>query len=930
MALLKSTNVIGNLSATGNIIASKFILNDGNNNNLLLDGGNTKLISDFATSGEIAAANVSIDNLSKGKVNKLGDTMTGLLKTVFKESVATGSYQATATTIPTLIEEVRYSNGCMGSVSITESYTNNSITIAGSWYNFLYIPHRSGGDKGAANGDNCNYGTLFLMGMTGANGYYRIRFSNSSIAEVEKIISSSGGNIYGNLNFQGNVSPLTNDTGSIGTTNSKWNAVYATNLYGHATSASQLATNIVFTPADTALTMANVRDLIGNNSQIRRGSWSYAANGYIASGSATGQCPFGPLDLAGTTVIQANNNNSAYTQIYITPPTASTTGAIKGEMLYYIDNGTNYSPTWRRVLTNDNYDLYALPLTGGTMTGTLTLEPASGKGGQILLNAATNDQINNGIIIDTANGDFRIFGSPSRNNTSKTGYGSLFRVNPYGNDIPFIDASDYILKIKPNNITLSTSYNILVQDSSGEDATIYSTSQNNFIQDLGLSQVYNYKGTITWEDLKKISSARVGDVYYIIDIDADGHMGCNWACKKQVTTATNDEYELYWQSLGSYVNLSGYALLNSRVNSGQRQYFNGEQHMSHEQYCPTIYDIASGVGCSLKNARALNDQAIIGELLLPYSTKNMNGEIITEEDTDGGTLQKDPNICQVTAGEMGVYTIDRTNGGKITSKTFVGKFTKDGWMGNASSLYDSVSAGKLKWEGDHMLYAENRSDSKLHFGTDALYRHTSTGYLILLDAGNYNSYSPTLNGAGATGTWEIDISGNASSADSVAWANVSNRPGNASESAAGFMSSEDKKKLNGIAEQANNYSLPNATGSVLGGVKIGSNITVLNGTISLSKSNVTSALGYTPPATDTTYSAGTGLSLNGTAFSVNFANNTLYKVGDDVLFGDQDVAGAFCIKGNNGNTSLRMIGYTSGAANLIYNSSDKCIDITFN
>lgn len=42
------------------------------------------------------------------------------------------------------------------------------------------------------------------------------------------------------------------------------------------------------------------------------------------------------------------------------------------------------------------------------------------------------------------------------------------------------------------------------------------------------------------------------------------------------------------------------------------------------------------------------------------------------------------------------------------------------------------------------------------------------------------------------------------------------------------------------------YTLPTATGSVLGGIKVGSNITLSSGTISLSKSNVTSALGYTP------------------------------------------------------------------------------------
>lgn len=45
------------------------------------------------------------------------------------------------------------------------------------------------------------------------------------------------------------------------------------------------------------------------------------------------------------------------------------------------------------------------------------------------------------------------------------------------------------------------------------------------------------------------------------------------------------------------------------------------------------------------------------------------------------------------------------------------------------------------------------------------------------------------------------------------------------------------------------YTLPTASSSVLGGVKVGSNITLSSGTISLNKSNVTSALGYTPANT---------------------------------------------------------------------------------
>lgn len=60
-----------------------------------------------------------------------------------------------------------------------------------------------------------------------------------------------------------------------------------------------------------------------------------------------------------------------------------------------------------------------------------------------------------------------------------------------------------------------------------------------------------------------------------------------------------------------------------------------------------------------------------------------------------------------------------------------------------------------------------------------------------------------------------------------------------------------KTKLDGIATRANKYVLPTATAEIIGGVKVGANISYSNGTISLSKANVTSALGYTPPTADT-------------------------------------------------------------------------------
>lgn len=60
----------------------------------------------------------------------------------------------------------------------------------------------------------------------------------------------------------------------------------------------------------------------------------------------------------------------------------------------------------------------------------------------------------------------------------------------------------------------------------------------------------------------------------------------------------------------------------------------------------------------------------------------------------------------------------------------------------------------------------------------------------------------------------------------------------------------EKNKLAAIEAEANKYVLPAATASALGGVKIGSNITLANGgTVSITKNNVTSALGVDPTTT---------------------------------------------------------------------------------
>ena len=122
--------------------------------------------------------------------------------TSFRDGVAPGSYGSSQTTVGGLVGEVRFSSGAMGSANINTAYTLNGITIPTGWYNFVYSPHRDGGRSGAAQGDNCNYGNLFLLGMNNRNGMYRLRIDSGAINQVIKYGENSW-NIYSSVSELG-------------------------------------------------------------------------------------------------------------------------------------------------------------------------------------------------------------------------------------------------------------------------------------------------------------------------------------------------------------------------------------------------------------------------------------------------------------------------------------------------------------------------------------------------------------------------------------------------------------------------------------------------------------------------------------------------------------------------------------------------------
>ena len=120
-------------------------------------------------------------------------------------------------------------------------------------------------------------------------------------------------------------------------------------------------------------------------------------------------------------------------------------------------------------------------------------------------------------------------------------------------------------------------------------------------------------------------------------------------------TIANDAYGLAdsKQAAGSY----------AVVNAANT--FDGEQKMLNKSYCPTMNDIASGVGCSLKNSRACDNQLIVAEVYAPTtavtdSTINMTS----------------------TVGEIPFYHGVSGNSGQFSGKTLMGKITTSGWVGN--------------------------------------------------------------------------------------------------------------------------------------------------------------------------------------------------------------------------------------------------------
>ena len=207
----------------------------------------------------------------------------------------------------------------------------------------------------------------------------------------------------------------------------------------------------------------------------------------------------------------------------------------------------------------------------------------------------------------------------------------------------------------------------------------------------------------------------------------------------------------------------------------------------------------------------------------------------------------------------------------------------------------------------------------------------NAGQLQGLTAGNENGQIPINNGTENTNLNAALLNGKASSY----FATSNHTHDVATQSSNGYMSNADKKKLDGIASGAE------VNQNAFANVKVGSTtiqsdakqdtLELVAGTnISLvgDANNDKVTIGVTGTvakashdsdgnAINTTYLKRSGGTMSG---ALNLANNILNAVGDDCYFGDQNVAGGFCLKGANGTTNLTLINKdnTTQKASLSY------------
>ena len=159
---------------------------------------------------------------------------------------------------------------------------------------------------------------------------------------------------------------------------------------------------------------------------------------------------------------------------------------------------------------------------------------------------------------------------------------------------------------------------------------------------------------------------------------------------------------------------------------------------------------------------------------LPLSGGTLSGVLYTTYNTATGVANNSFNTAKTILGNVHMQNGDGTSGNnRQAAITFQG--------GNSSEAQAGIYVSNNSSTGTAMGFATTDSYAT---GPQLFMTATNAGQVnfprvrptyagnVILDAANFNSYSPALTGGGASGTWGINITGNAGTASAIGWASI--------------------------------------------------------------------------------------------------------------------------------------------------------------
>ena len=452
-----------------------------------------------------------------------------------------------------------------------------------------------------------------------------------------------------------------------------------------------------------------------------RGLWSYAVTSNITD---TG---YGTLDLAGCAITVWGSSKNNCTVLVIPPLNSAVSSSVElGTIYIYVNNGEDYLSGWRKIARFEDINWNNITNKPSSFTPSSHTHPLS--------------QISN----LNAGWDSLLANAPS---AYLTRWPSISEVTGKQN-----------LVIRLNGGTTEGTNQFTYNGTTAKTLSITPSSIGAAASSHSHSYLPLSGGTMT------------GNIVFSGATNATSSI-------KMSTETSNYRVGVQWESK------------NEGKKLGEIGYWNTEQRI----YLNALADEVSEIWTDTVGKYSL----VVGKNLLTYNTHPLlhsaNYTNYTVTKTGGGASGTWPISISGNAASANSATISNRatyltstytgSGGLQPPSYFNGMGLKVNMMNKPVSYCDVIVVNGYGGQGSDVPYINALAFQKTANAHGEVY-HARGDYngdawgtwWKFLDEYNYTGYTVTKTGGGASGTWNINISGTAASANSVAWNNVSGKP----------------------------------------------------------------------------------------------------------------------------------------------------------